>query len=162
MTMHAFLKLDGIKGEATEEGHEAEIMLDAFTWGGTMPSSPVGHGAGAGRVELRNVTIDKKTDASSALLFKALCTGQHFAKATLSCLKPTGTKPFDYLKYDFTELFITDLQWAGASNGVDDTPRETLGLAFGEVTVTYTTQKPNGDKGEATLATYNRKTGKSK
>ena len=40
-----------------------------------------GGGAGAGKVNIGNFNIMKKTDAASPLLFLACCRGKHFEKA---------------------------------------------------------------------------------
>lgn len=149
MAFDAYLKLEGVEGEATRKNYEKQIFLDSFSWGAHNPRSPVGSGAGAGRVEISNFTVSKKTDKSSPKLFQACCAGKHFPKATLTLLKAGGENPVDYLKYDFTELFVGDIQWSGATNGGDDTPQETVGFSFGSVQITYTTQKPDGSKGEA-------------
>ncbi len=156
MAFDAYLKLDGVEGEATRSGFEKQIFLDSFSFGAHNPTSPVGSGAGAGRVEISNFTASKKTDKSSPKLFQACCAGKHFPKATLTLMKAGGDNPVDYLKYDFTELFVQDLQWAGSSGG-DDTPAETVAFAFSSVQVTYTEQKKDGSKGAAIVAGWDLK-----
>ena len=161
MAFDAYLKLDGVEGEATRQGNEKQISLESFSWGAHNPRSPVGTGAGAGRVEVSNFTVSKKTDKSSPKLFQHCCSGKHIPTATLTLLKAGGDKPVDYLKYDFTELFVGDIQWSGATNGGDDTPQETVGFSFATVQITYMTQKPDGSKGEAVVAGWDLKSSKS-
>ena len=159
MAFDAFLKLDGVEGEGTRKGFEKQIPLESFSWGAHNPTSPVGAGAGAGRVEISNFTVTKKTDRSSAKLFQSCCTGKHFPTAMLTVLKASGANSgLAYLKYEFKELFVTDINWSGATGG-DDTRTEHAGFAFSSVEVTYTPQKPDGSPDAAIVVRYNRKTG---
>jgi type VI secretion system secreted protein Hcp len=160
MAFDAYLKLDGVEGEATRKGYEKQLFLDSFSWGAHNPTSKVGTGGGAGRVEISNFTVTKKTDKSSAKLFQACCAGKHFKDAMLTVLKAGGENPVDYLKYEFKELFVTDIQWSGATGG-DETPAEHVGFAFGAVTVTYTEQKADGSKGAAIVAGWDLKGAKA-
>jgi len=160
MAFDAYLKLDGVEGEATRKGYEKQLFLESFSWGAHNSQTRVGSGAGSGKVEISNFTVTKATDKSSAKLFQACCSGKHFPKAVLSILKAGGENPIDYLKYEFKELFVTDVQWSGSTGG-DDVPRETVGFAFGAVTVTYTEQKPDGSKGAAIVAGWDLKGSKA-
>ncbi len=160
MAFDAFLKLDGVEGEATRRGYEKQIALLSFSWGAHNPTSAVGSGAGAGRVQITNFSAAKYTDKSSAKLFQACCAGKHFPKAVVTLLKAGGSNPVDYLKYEFTELFVQDINWSGSSGG-DDVPMESLAFSFSSVSVTYTEQKADGSKGSAIVAGWDLKGGKA-
>jgi type VI secretion system secreted protein Hcp len=160
MAFDAYLKLDGVEGEATRKGYEKQVFLESFSWGATQSTTRVGSGAGAGKVTVSDFNITKKTDKSSAKLFQACCTGKHFPKAVLSILKAGGENPIDYLKYEFKELFVTSIQWSGASGG-DDVPMESCSFSFGSVVVTYTEQKADGSKGGAQVAGWDLKGAKA-
>jgi len=160
MAFDAFLKLDGVEGEATRKGYAGQINLESFQWGAHNSTSSVGTGGGAGRVEIQNFTVTKKMDKSSTKLFQSCCSGKHFPTATLALLKAGGENPVEYLKYEFKEVFVTDVQWSGSSGG-DDTPQEHLGFTFGSVQMTYTPQKSDGSKGEPVVASFDRKQGVS-
>ena len=157
MAMEALLKLDGVDGESQRQGYEGQIQLDSFSWGAQNSSSPVGQGAGAGTVEISDFTVTKKTDLASAKLFQACCSGNHFDQATLTIIKPGGDSPVEYLVYDFTGLYITGINWSGASGG-DDTPSESVSFAFGTVQVTYTPQNADGTAGSPLVAGWDRNT----
>ena len=159
MAFDAFLKLEGVEGSATREGYQNQIFLDSFSWGAHNPANPVGSGpgAGAGRVEISNFTVTKKTDKSSPKLFQACCNGKHFPKAVLTILKSGGDSPVDYLKFELETLFVADMQQAGASNGGDDVPVETISFAFGKVNMLFTEQKPDGSKGGTVAAGWDLK-----
>jgi type VI secretion system secreted protein Hcp len=150
MAFDAYLKLDGIDGEATRKGYEKQINVLSFSFGASNPSSPIGKGAGAGKVSISDISIMKWTDKSSAQMFQACCAGKHFPKAELTVMKSGGDQAVDYLKYEFTKVMVTSIQWSGATGG-DDVPTESVSFAFGTVKVTYTEQKPDGTKGGAQI-----------
>jgi type VI secretion system secreted protein Hcp len=153
MAIELLLKLAGVEGESERTGFEKQIQLDSFQWGFHNPSSPVGPGAGAGKVEASGITCSKRVDRSSPKLFQAITTGKHFPNAVLTALKAGGDKAVDYMKIEFDQLFVVDLQESGSS-GDNGVPLETINFAFGKVTVTYNEQKADGTKGAATVASY--------
>jgi type VI secretion system secreted protein Hcp len=160
MAFDAYLKLKGVEGEATQKGFEKQIPLLSFSFGAHNPSSPVGAGAGAGKVQISGFTITKWTDKSSAQLFQTCCSGKHFPEAKVTVLKAGGDKPVEYLSYEFKELFVNDIQWAGATGG-DDVPMETVSFSFGQIQVTYTEQKPDGTPGTPQVAGWDLQGGKA-
>ncbi|HEX6815080.1 MAG TPA: type VI secretion system tube protein Hcp [Gemmatimonadaceae bacterium] len=153
MAFDSYLKLDGVDGESVRSGFEKWIEIYSFSMGASNPSSigTSGAGAGAGKVSLSGFNFMKKTDAASPKMFQMCCEGKHFPKASLILNKAGGDKSISYLKYDFTEVFVDSIQWSGASGG-DDTPAESVSLAFGSVNVTYTPQKADGTPGSAVIA----------
>ena len=140
----AWLELDGVKGESQRKGHEEQIEVLSFSWGGNNPAS-VGHGSGggAGKVALSDFSIMKMTDATSTDLFQKMCSGKHYPKATLTMYKAGGDEALDYLKYTFEELFVTSINWSGSQGG-DAIPTESVSFAFGKVTMDYKIQNPDG------------------
>jgi type VI secretion system secreted protein Hcp len=118
-----------------------------------------GAGSGSGKASLTAFNITKKTDMSSPQLFQACCLGKHFPSATVTLHKAAGENPIDYLKLEFTDVFVTDMQWAGTSGMGDDVPEEHVAFTFGKVSMTYNTQKPDGSKDQAIVASYSPKTG---
>jgi type VI secretion system secreted protein Hcp len=159
MAFDAFLKLEGVEGEATRHGYEKQIDLESFSFGGHNPTNPYGSGMAAGRVDLSPFTASKRTDKASAKLFQACCNGKHFPKATVTLLKAGGQSPVDFLKYEFTELLVQDIQWSGGKGG-DDTPTESLSFGYATVLVTYSEQKADGSKGTAIVAGWDLRSGK--
>ena len=146
MAFDAFLKIEGVAGETQRAGHKGEIPIFSFSWGANNPTSVgISGGGGAGKVAISSFSFMKRTDAGSAALFQACCTGKHFPKATVTLYKAGGDKAIDFLKYDFEEVFVEAVQWSGASGG-DDTPTESVSFAFGRVEMTYSPQAADGTK----------------
>ncbi len=146
MALDAYLTLDPeLQGESEKEGHEGEIEVTGFSFGGHNPSSVGrGSGGGAGTVDLRQFTIQKVTDASSVDMFRYVCSGNHFKTGKLTLYKSGGPAgPLKYLVFEFKMLYPEDMDWTGTEGG-DDVPMETVSFAFEEIKVTYTQQAPDG------------------
>ena len=155
----AFLEVDGVSGESQRAGHEGQIELRAFDFGGTNPSSVgVGSGGGTGTVNLSSFNFMKKTDASSAEMFQRMCTGTHFPTATLTMYKSGGDAALDYLLFEFEEVYVDNITWSGSEGG-DGVPDESVSFSFGKVVITYNEQNPDGTKGGAHVGSWDNRTG---
>jgi type VI secretion system secreted protein Hcp len=133
-----------VVGEATATGiPTGSFEIFSFSWGASNPTT-VGSGTtglSAGKVSVSSFNVMKKTDKSSAQLFQACCTGQHYATAQVVLRKATGTsgKQEIFLQYEFTDIMVESVQWSGSSGG-DDTPTESASFAFAKVQIQYWSQ----------------------
>jgi len=145
MAFDTFLKIESpnVEGESTAKDMENQIEIYSFSWGASNPTT-VGSGStgiSAGKVSISSFNIMKKTEKSSAPLFAACCAGQHYKTATVTMRKATGTDGAQqcFLKYTFTDVMVESIQWSGSSGG-DDTPTESVSLAFGKCKIDYSMQ----------------------
>ena len=156
MAFDTFIDIAGVEGECTAKGFEKKIEIYSFSWGASNPTT-IGsgkEGISAGKVSISSFNIMKKTDKSSSTLFAACCNGDHFDTATVTMRKAGGSAGQQgFLIYEFSEVMVESIQWSGSSGG-DDTPTESVSLAFGKVKVTYNIQSKDGKTftkgGEAT------------
>jgi type VI secretion system secreted protein Hcp len=152
MPAEIYLTVEGIEGEATAKGFAGQIILDSFQLGAHNATNiGAGKGAGAGKVQVSNFTVTKRTDASSVPLFLACCKGTHFANAMVT-IRRAGGEQVEFLKYEFDTIFVEDISWSGG--GMDDNPMESLSLAFGAVQMTYTPQNEDGTIGSPIVAKW--------
>lgn len=154
MAFDSYLKLEGVKGSAQAKGFDKAIEIYSFSFGASNPVT-IGSGsagAGAGKVSLSSFNVMKKSDEASPQLFQACCNGQHFDKASIT-LRKAGGEQNDFLLYEFGTVFIESIQWSGSSGG-DDTPTESIALAFASVNITYTPQDAKGVKGTPVVASW--------
>jgi type VI secretion system secreted protein Hcp len=146
MAFDTFIDIAGVEGECTAKGFEKKIEIFSFSWGASNPTT-VGSGKGGisgGKVSISSFNIMKKSEKSSTALFSACCTGEHFATATVTMRKAGGAAgQKGFLEYKFTEVMVESIQWSGSSGG-DDTPTESVSLAFAKVEITYNTQSADG------------------
>jgi type VI secretion system secreted protein Hcp len=163
MAYDAFLKLDGVTGESTRKGAEGWISIQSFSWGAANPVS-LGAGtggAGSSKVTISTINIIKQADKSSPLLFQKCCAGTHYPTGSLSIRKAGGSDTgMEYMKIEMTEVFVESIQVSGAAGG-DDTPTESVSLAFGSIKETYQPQKVDGTPDSAVIGQWNVKTNSS-
>lgn len=145
-----------IKGDATAKGLDKPaatgwMEIFSFSWGASNPTTvgTAGAGLSAGKVSVSSFNIMKKSDNASPLLFSSCCNGQHFKAATVVMRKATGKAGGQgtFIQYDFTDVMIESIQWSGSTGG-DDTPSESVSLAFAKVAITYF--KQDTEKGTLT------------
>ena len=145
MAFDTFMKIEtpNVTGESTATGMTGQFEIYSFSWGA---SNPVTIGSGStgvagGKVSISSFNVMKKSEIASATLFSACCTGQHYAKITVTMRKATGTAGGQqaFLVYTFTDCMIESIQWSGSSGG-DDTPTESISVAFGQVAISYSQQ----------------------
>jgi type VI secretion system secreted protein Hcp len=156
MAFDTFIKFEGVnevKGETTASGMEDAIEIYSFSFGASNPTT-VGSGSGglsAGKVSLSSFNIMKKTELSSTKLYAACCAGTHFAKATVTLRKAGGVDAGQqvFLTYVFEDVLIESIQWSGSTGG-DDTPTESVSIAFGSCVISY--YKQDDDTGVAKIA----------
>lgn len=151
MAFDTFLDLAGIEGECTAKGFEKKIEIYSFSWGASNPTT-IGSGSSGlsgGKVSISSFNLMKKTDKASALLFQRCCEGQHIATAKITMRKAGGSAGQQiFLTYEFTNVMVESIQWSGSTGG-DDTPTESLSLAFGAVKITYFQQDATGKMAKA-------------
>jgi type VI secretion system secreted protein Hcp len=160
MAFDAYMKITGpnVDGESTAKGMEKCIEIYSFSWGANNPTKvgPGSSGLSAGRASVSSFNVMKKTETSSAPLFAACVGGTHFAKVDVSLRKATGRDGGQntFLKYTFEDVMVVSITWEG-SHGRDETPVESVGLAFAKVSVDYSKQdETTGSMSRAGYTTY--------
>ena len=76
------LKLDGIEGESTAEGHAGETVVLSYQQAIDLQTGPVGGGGGgSGKASFAGVRFRKPVDKGSVLLLLACASGLHVKDA---------------------------------------------------------------------------------
>ena len=142
MAVDMFLKIEGIKGESIDAKHPGETDILAWSWGmSNSGTAHMGGGAGAGKVNVQDVSITKYVDSGTPDLMLAACSGKHYAKATL-VVRKAGEKPLEYMKITMEDVMITAVSTGGS--GGEDRLTENITLNFASVKVIYKPQKKDG------------------
>ena len=133
MAFDAFLKLDGIDGESTDQKHKEWIEVLSFHWGVSNTSHASGGGGGAGKVSFNDFSFVHKLDKATPKLFVSCCTGEHIKDATFTVRDSKGGGKggqLDYLKIKLENVLVSSVRPAGTSQGGDSTPLEEVTLNF--------------------------------
>lgn len=139
MAFDAFLKLDGIEGESTDDNHKGWVELLSYSWGATQPtsiSSATG-GRTAERVNIQDFSFVKAVDRSSPHLFLACCDGRHLKEVVLELCQAAGDK-HSYMKVKFQGAIVSSYRPGGSAQGGETKPLEEVALNFGKVQLEYT------------------------
>jgi type VI secretion system secreted protein Hcp len=151
--MDMFIKIPPLKGESVDKTHAGEIDVLAWSWGmSNSGSAHVGGGAGAGKVNVQDLSFTKYLDKSSPDLMLAACNGKHFDGAVL-VVRKAGEKPLEYLKITLTEVLVTSISTGGS--GGEDRLTENVTLNFAKVQVDYIEQKKDGSAGDKPSMVWN-------
>jgi type VI secretion system secreted protein Hcp len=154
MAVDMFLKLDTIEGESRDKVHAKQIDILAWSWGlSNSGTAHMGGGAGAGKVNVQDISVTKYVDSSSNALIAACCAGTHIKTANLIVRKAGGT-PLEYIKIDLDEVLITSVSTGGS--GGEDRLTENVSLNFAKFKFAYQPQKADGTKdGGEKIAAWN-------
>lgn len=151
-----FLKIDGIEGESADSTHAGELQIESFSWGATNAgSSSLGGGAGSGKVSMQDFHFVINFGKHSPKLMEACATGQHIAKATLTCRKAGGDK-MEFLKVTFSDILISSYQ-TGASAAGSELPMDQCSFNYTKIEKEYKEQKADGSLGGTVKAGYDLK-----
>lgn len=143
MAFDAFLFIDGVPGESTDDKHKDWIEILSFNHGlnqtasGSMSS---GGGASAERCDHTPFTVVKTLDKASPLLAEKCCSGEHIKEVKLSLNRAGGDK-VQYMEYKLQHVLVTTVSPGGSSQGKETLPLEEIAFRYGKIEWTYTQQK---------------------
>ncbi len=109
-----FLRLDGIVGESTVKGHEAESAVLSYEQAVDVAVIHSGGGGGAsvGKATFSGVRFRKNVGAASVPMLLACASGQHISEARFTFRRAD----FDFYKVTLEDVLITHVsQRAGTS-----------------------------------------------
>jgi len=127
-----YLKVEGIDGESTAPGHEAEIDVLAWSWGVSNGGLVFG-GGGSTKSSFTPIKVIKSVDAATANLVASAAIGQHINTAVLTMTRPAqGGGEFEFMKITLTQLIVSKVAHGGKDSeaGIAET-----------ITLDYTTIK---------------------
>jgi type VI secretion system secreted protein Hcp len=154
MAFDAFLKIEGIPGESTDDKHKDWIETLSFSYSADQPTSGSASSAGGAsteRVNLSDFSIVKALDKASPKLFEFCCSGKHIKEVTLALCRSGGDK-VQYMEYKLEEAIVSCYRPGGSSQGGDALPVEEVGFNYGKITTTYTQQKRADGSGGGQVA----------
>ena len=144
LAVSAFLKVDGIPGESTDDKHKDQIDVITWSFGDTQPTAAAtsSGGAGAQRVNMQNFRFTMRTNKASPILFGTVANGKHIQKVELDVCKSGGDKS-RFLNIRLTDSIVSSFVSLGSSGSTDVYPTEEIVLNFTKIEITYT--GPKGD-----------------
>ncbi len=153
MAFDAFLKIDGIDGDSTDDKHKDWTEVISFNFAidrGVTHSSSGGGGMASGRPNWTQFEFIKAIDKSTPLLFKALAEAQAIKKITLELCRGQKQK---FMQYVMEDCMVSSYTPNGEAAGQDELPTETVAIAFSSMEFIYTDtdQRTGAPKGEVMM-----------
>jgi type VI secretion system secreted protein Hcp len=141
--MSAFLKLEGLDGEATDSKHKNWIKMQSM-------SSPVfrsiAEGAkdnerSRGTTTLGDIVIVRQLDKSSPKLAEACATGKPISKGQIDFCSQANNKEEPYLTYTLENCIVSSYSFHGDGSG-SPVPTEEITINFTKIEWKYITLDP--------------------
>jgi len=153
-----FLKIDGIKGESTVEGHEGSIEIFAYSQDimNAVSNTAKATGASRGKVSFSDISFKSYITSASPKIMLACASGTHIPKAVLTVRK-SGEVPHDYIKIELKDILVSSYK---ATNDIwQEVPSEDFSVSFLGIIVTVF---PGDGDGEPVIFSWDLLQGKKR
>ena len=109
----AFIKYDGVDGEATDANHDKWIDILSVDWSAHKPGGgATGQSRSRGAVVVEDMTLTMEFDKSTVKLLEKCLMGEVIPKLEIELTASYGGSRATYLKYELTNVMITDTDFA--------------------------------------------------
>jgi type VI secretion system secreted protein Hcp len=152
MAFDAFIKIDGIEGESSDDKHSGWIEATSYSCGLSQAVSSTASssgGASAERATFQDFIFNKHVDKASPLLALACADGTHINTITVELCR-AGTEKVKFMEYKLSNCIISSISNGGG--GGADFPSESLAVNFGKINWAYTVQKREGGGASGNVA----------
>lgn len=145
MAVDAYLQIDGVKGESTDDKHRDRIELAAASWGhkqahNARAGSAGGHTVGA--ADFDHFLFSKAADLASPILMQLCASGKSIPRAKVEFMRADGNgQRVKYYEIAFEDVIICDASQSLPGAGI---VHDQYALQFRKVKWTYTQQRKSG------------------
>ena len=145
--MAAYIKFEGVDGEAKDKDHKAWSDLVSFGQGIHQPGGgATGPTRRRGDVILDDISCSKELDKASPKIAEAVCKGKVFGKVEIHVTaSTTDAGRVTYWAYELKNVMVTSYT-VGGSGQAETVPSEDFSLNFEEIKATYTEVDNAGKK----------------
>jgi type VI secretion system secreted protein Hcp len=150
MAFDAFINIDDIEGESTDDQHPGWIEVLDCSVGIKQKISKTASSAGgasAERAEFNDFSFTKELDAASPKIALACANGTHIDTITVQFCR-AGTQKVKFMTYKLTNCIISEVSMAAAG----DFPSESVNINYGKIEWCYTQQNRAGGRPAGNVA----------
>jgi type VI secretion system secreted protein Hcp len=143
MASDIFLKIDGIKGDATDVDHQNEIEVVSWSWGVSEELIREGGlGIVGGKPKVGDFVIGKQLDKASPDILRACLTAKHIKEVVLT-QRRAGAGTLNFLTITLNDVLISNVNDIEPNAASKPTESVVFGF-FAKVIYEYVPLKPNG------------------
>jgi len=137
--MAAYIKFEGVSGEAQDKDHKEWSDILSFQQGLHQPGSgATGPTRRRGDVIVEDLHVTKELDKASPKIAESICKGKVFPKVEIHVTASyTDASRVTYYAYELKNVLVTSYNVSGSAQA-EDVPTEDISLDFEEFKVTYT------------------------
>lgn len=145
--MAAYIKYDGVDGEAQDKDHKGWSDILSITQGIHQPGGgSTGPTRRRGDVILDDVVVVKELDKASPKIAESVCKGKVFPKVDIHLTASyTDAGRQTYYAYELKNVLVTSYDISGGGQS-EEVPTENISMNFEEIKVTYTECDNTGKK----------------
>lgn len=154
MAFDAFLKIEGIAGESSDDNHKDWIEILSYSCGVSQTASASassGGGASSERADFMDFSIVKALDKASPKLAVFCSDGTHISTVTLELCRAGGDK-VKYMEYKLTNCIVSSCRPGGSAAGGEALPLEEVSFNYGKIEWAYTQQMRSDGSGGGQVA----------
>ncbi len=161
MSFDAYLLIDGIPGESTDDAHPEWIQVLSYNHGVIQPPSSASGTGGrtGGRADFQEFSFVKTLDAATPDLAIYCASGKHIPSIEVELCLATGDK-HTFMKYIMEDCVISGVRPGGSSDGGETRPLEDVSFVYGKIKWEYTPIDQTGAAGSKIDRTWNLETNK--
>jgi type VI secretion system secreted protein Hcp len=148
MAFDAFIKIDGIEGESTDDKHAAWIEALSFNSGVNQRASATASSVGGGsseRADFHDFSFSKQLDKATPKLALACADGTHISSIIVEICR-AGTEKVKFMEIKMTNCIISgaSISGGGEKSSPSEFPVENVTINYGKIEWAYTVQKRQG------------------
>ncbi len=148
-TQGIFLRIDGIHGESTENGHADWIEVITYSHAIANPSVLAGRSSGSSYHA--DFSVVKAIDKTSPKLAVAVCDGTHIPEIVVEICRAGGDK-LKYMEYKMRNVTVSSVRTVGSVEGISRLPLEEVAFKYNRIEWTYTLQRRADGSGGGNVA----------
>lgn len=167
MALDAFIQIEGIEGESTDDKHKNWIEVETYFLGCLQASSgkvSTGGSMTASRAQLKPFVFTHLIDKATAKLQEACCKGTNLKKVTFNLCRASAGGQTVFFEVTMLNVTITRAAIIGTGNNIPvgdsllpsgaELPTEEVELLPMKITWKYTETKKDGTKGGSIEANW--------
>jgi len=145
MAKDAYLQIDGIKGESTDQKHRDWIEVNNVLYAIHQPRAETVSTAGgltSGRADLYPITFHKLADLASPVLLQTCAAGKTLSKAVFEFMRADSNgNPIPYFRIELEHLLIASITPDSGEGGIIS---ERVQLSYAKIKWNYIRQSIRG------------------